>query len=302
MGKSPGRCNPGNSHHRESSFLPPFVFCQALLGPVAGEGLAYKVIFMIDLRHGDCLQLMEDIPDKSVDMILCDPPYGITSRNTWDKVISPPLMMEQYKRIIKPNGAILLFSMLPFSCDLIQANRKCFRYEWVWQKTKAVGFLNANRMPLRGHENILVFYNKLPTYNPQKTRYGKPYKAVSGNKGSKNYGKFRTGFKTGCDDGARFPVDVIKFPKNHAKDGHPTQKPTALLEYLIRTYTNEGETVLDNCMGSGSTGVACINTGRNFIGMEVDDHYFQVAKNRIEAAQREHEGAECYAKLQTADV
>lgn len=221
---------------------------------------------------------MNDIKDKSVDMILCDLPYGTTSRNKWDIVIPMEPLWNHYNRIIKNDGAIVLFSQLPFSCELIQAYRKYFRYEWIWEKPNAVGFLNANKMPLRAHENILVFYKKLPTYNPQKTQ-GKPYKCKSGNRTSSNYGIFNGDYHTENINGMRYPRDVITYAKEQGL--HPTQKPVPLLEYLIHTYTNENETVLDNCMGSGSTGVACVNTNRKFIGMELEEKYFQIAKDRI---------------------
>lgn len=175
---------------------------------------------------------------------------------------------------------------MPFSADLVNANRKHFRYEWIWQKSQGTGFLNANRMPLKIHENILIFYDKLPTYNPQKTE-GKPYNRGLTHKDSSNY-RTLNAFTTESPDGSRYPVDVIKFPQCNCtseKPVHPTQKPVPLLEYLIKTYTNESETVLDNCMGSGSTGVACLNTNRNFIGIELDENYFRIAKERIEKAE-----------------
>lgn len=232
----------------------------------------------VTLLKGDCLILMDNLPDKSIDMILCDLPYGTTSRNKWDVVIHTDKLWEQYKRVIRDGGAIVLFSQQPFACDLIQSNRQWFRYEWIWEKPNAAGFLNANRMPLRAHENILVFYNKLPIYNPQKTE-GKPYRPKSGNTTSTNYGVFSGDYHAENKDGKRYPRDVIKF--NGEKGFHPTQKPVALCEYLIKTYTNEGDLVLDNCCGSGSTGVACMNTNRRFIGMELDEKYLQIAKERL---------------------
>ena len=218
---------------------------------------------------------MDDLPDKSIDMILCDLPYGTTSRNKWDSIIPTDKLWAQYKRIIRDGGAIVLFAQQPFACDLIQSNRKWFRYEWIWEKSCAVGFLNANRMPLRAHENILVFYNKLP----QKTN-GKPYRAKSGNRATTNYGIFDGDYRTVNLDGKRYPRDVIRF--NGETGYHPTQKPVPLCEYLIKTYTNEGELVLDNCMGSGTTGLACVNTNRRFIGMELDKEYLRIAKERLE--------------------
>ena len=234
---------------------------------------------MIDIRQGDCLELMEDIPDESIDMVLCDLPYG-TTRNKWDSVIPLNKLWEQYERIIKDNGAIVLFSQMPFSAELVHSNLKLFKYEWIWQKDNGTGFLNAKKMPLKIHENILVFYKKLPLYNPQMRTGFKPYKCKQG-RHSTNYGAYEQGHITESN-GERYPIDIIEFKKDSGL--HPTQKPVALLEYLIKTYTNEGETVLDNCMGSGSTGVACINTNRNFIGYELDEKYFEIAEKRINEA------------------
>ncbi len=232
---------------------------------------------MIQLLQGDCLELMKDIQDKSIDMILADLPFGTTCCK-WDSVIPFEPLWEQYKRIIKDHGAILLFSQMSFSAKLVMSNISMFRYEWIWKKNKGTGFLNVNRMPLKCHENILVFYKKLPTYNPQKTK-GRPYSCVAGRK-SDLYGKFQEHQIT-HNNGYRYPNDVLEFRKDELGI-HPTAKPVTLLEYLIKTYTNEGETVLDNCMGSGSCGVACRNTNRNFIGMELDKEYFEIAKKRIE--------------------
>lgn len=232
------------------------------------------------LLQGDCIELMKNVPDKSVDLILCDLPYG-TTRNKWDTVIPFDKLWAQYNRIIKDNGAIVLFSQMPFGANLIMSNPKMFRYEWIWEKDNSTGFLNANRMPLKKHENILVFYKHLPTYNPQKTK-GTPYTCKQGSGSSNwNYDETQGGHIT-TNNGDRYPIDIIEF--NRDKSGlHPTQKPVALLEYLIKTYTNEGDTVLDNCMGSGSTGVACKNINREFIGMELDENYFKVACERLGA-------------------
>ena len=234
------------------------------------------------LQQGDCLELMKDIPDKSIDLILCDLPYG-TTKNKWDSVIPFDKLWAQYNRIIKDHGAILLFSQMPFGANLIMSNPKMFRYEWVWEKDNSTGFLNAKKMPLKKHENILVFYKHLPTYNPQMQEGFKPYYNVRFNSQSSNYGNYKD--VVSSSDGTRYPVDMIKF--NRDKGLHPTQKPVALLEYLIKTYTNEGDTVLDNCMGSGSTGVACQNTNREFIGIELDEKYFQIACDRLGVAQNE---------------
>lgn len=229
------------------------------------------------LLQGDCLELMKDIPNKSIDLILCDLPYG-TTQNKWDTVIPFDKLWAQYNRIIKDNGAILLFSQMPFGANLIMSNPKMFRYEWIWEKEYGSGFLNAKKMPLKIHENILVFYKHLPTYNPQMREGFKPYYNARFNPDSSNYGDYKA--TPSSSDGTRYPIDTIKF--NRDRGLHPTQKPVALLEYLIKTYTNEGDTVLDNCMGSGSTGVACKNTNREFIGMELDEKYFEIARNRLE--------------------
>lgn len=234
------------------------------------------------LMQGDCLQRMKEIPDGSVDMVLCDLPYGATC-NRWDTCILFEPLWEQYHRICKKNAAILLFGQPPFSAIEITSNLKEFRYEWIYEKTNATGFLNAKRMPLKAHESILVFYKNSPTFNPQ-FENGEPRIKGGGNRTSENYGKFLYSDKR-IYDGKRYPRDVIKFSNSNRTNGaalHPTQKPVALLEYLIRTYTNDGETVLDNCFGSGSTGVACVNTNRNFIGIELDQSYFDIAKQRIE--------------------
>ena len=230
------------------------------------------------LLQGDCLELMKQVPDKSIDLILCDLPYG-TTQNKWDTVIPFDKLWKQYNRIIKDNGAIVLFSQMPFGANLIMSNPKMFRYEWVWEKDNATGFLNAKKMPLKIHENILVFYKHLPTYNPQMRTGFKPYKTIQG-RHSSNYGDYEQGHITESN-GERYPIDIIKFNKENGL--HPTQKPVALLEYLVKTYTNEGDTVLDNCMGSGSTGVACKNTNREFIGMELDENYFKIACDRLGA-------------------
>jgi site-specific DNA-methyltransferase (adenine-specific) len=237
----------------------------------------------VKLWQGDCLELMKNIPDGSVDLVLTDPPYG-TTQNKWDSIVPFDDMWRELHRITKPNSAIVLFSQMPFGAELIHSNIREFRYEWVWHKTMPTGFLNANRTPLRTHENILVFYRKLPTYNPQKWQ-GKPYNAKSGVTKTNNYGAYRTEHHTDCSDGKRYPVDVVKFNNGNNKERkHPTQKPVDLLEYLIRTYTNEGESVLDFTMGSGSTGVACVNTNRHFIGIELDKGYFDIAQQRINEA------------------
>lgn len=238
---------------------------------------------MIDLKQGDCLELMKDIPNKSIDLILCDLPYGTTDCK-WDSIIPFDELWKQYNRIIKDNSAILLFSQMPFGANLIMSNIKMFRYEWIWEKPNtSAGFLNAKKMPLRKHENILVFYKHLPTYNPQGI-----VPVENGTERTLNYnlpnvyGKEKLVIP--APKYTNYPGDVIicNIDKHCSKRIHPTQKPVDLLEYLIKTYTNEGDVVLDNCMGSGSTGVACINTNRDFIGYELDEKYFNIAKERIE--------------------
>ncbi len=234
----------------------------------------------MQLLQGDCLELMKDIPDKSIDMILCDLPYG-TTRNKWDKVIPFEFLWNSYKRIAKDNAAIVLFANGLFTSNLIQSNLKMWRYNLIWDKQRGCDYLNANVKPLKCHEDICVFYKKRPVYNKQYW-YSKPYIRGFTEGQSSNYGK-RGGVWVESVDGKRNPLSIISFAKDR-ECYHPTQKPVPLLEYLIKTYTNEGETVLDNCMGSGSTGVACVNTDRNFIGIELDETYFGIAKDRIENA------------------
>ena len=238
---------------------------------------------MIDLRQGDCLEIMKDIPDGAIDLILCDLPYGTTACK-WDNIIPFEPLWAQYNRIIKDNGAIVLFGSEPFSTKLRYSNLKMFRYDWIWRKPQGTNFLNAKVHPLKNHETISVFSKKRAVYNPQMTM-GKPYKAKTGGS-SEIYGKSilsRTDNK-----GTRYPLSVQEFNAvGSNKRLHPTQKPVELLEYLIKTYTNEGETVLDNCMGSGSTGVACVNTNRNFIGIELEEKYFNIAKERIGETKRQ---------------
>ena len=242
----------------------------------------------IKLMQGDCLELLKDIPDGSVDMVLADLPYGTTACK-WDTCIPFEPLWEQYKRLIKPNGAIVLFGSEPFSSQLRLSNLEWFKYDWIWRHGRCANFAQAPYMALKEHEIISVFSsggccktakNRMP-YNPQgvKDCYIKQHgKGHSDLRPSKTVQPDFVQLKTG------YPKSVLDFSKEQAKH-HPTQKPVALLEYLIRTYTNEGETVLDNVMGSGSTGVACVNTGRNFIGMELDPGYFEVAKRRIAEAQ-----------------
>ena len=232
------------------------------------------------LYQGDCLEVMKGIPDKSIDMILCDLPYG-TTQNKWDSVIPFDELWREYKRIIKDNGAIVLTSQGIFTAKLILSNEKWFKYKLVWEKSKATNFLNAKKQPLRKHEDICIFYNKQPIYNPQ-MREGKPYdKGVRKDQLTGSYGDFNPVHVK--SEGKRYPTDVVYFKtaESEGKVYHSTQKPVGLLEYLIKTYTNENEVVLDCCMGSGSTGVAALNTNRRFIGIELDENYFNIAVERL---------------------
>ena len=248
---------------------------------------------MIDLRKGDCLELMKDIPTGSIDAIITDPPYGTTACK-WDSVIDFELMWEQLNRIIKPNGAIVLFGSEPFSSLLRVSNIKFYKYDWKYRKQQGTGFLNAKKQPLRDSEDICVFYKKQPTYNPQMRFTGITRKGIVKAK-EKNiedyvYRKGIIGKTEYKDNGYKYPLTILEnlydknrfdSSKSERKNRHPTQKPVALMEYLIKTYTNENETVLDFTMGSGSTGVAAKNLNRNFIGIEQDENYFNIAKERI---------------------
>lgn len=232
---------------------------------------------MVRLLKGDCLELMKGISSHSVDMILCDLPYG-TTKNRWDTIIPFEQLWKNYERIIKENGAIVLFCDGMFTANLIQSNARMWRYNLVWDKQRGCDFLNANVKPLKSHEDIAVFYRKKPTYNKQ-FWFSAPYALTKNGSLSKNYGDRKPALSESVD-GRRNPLTILSFARDSERQ-HQTQKPVALLEYLVKTYTNPGETVLDNCMGSGSTGVACVNTGRNFIGMELDDVYYQIASERI---------------------
>lgn len=233
----------------------------------------------------DCLEGMMMLPDQSVDMILCDLPYGKT-QNANDIPIPFEPLWKEYERIIKKNGAILLFGQGSFYIDLVNSNRKIFRYDLVWNKVLTTGFLNAKRMPLRQHEQIAVFYKQLPTYHPQFSQ-GKPlhsrglsYKRKEPK--NQNYGTFGVTDDIRAGSTEKYPTSILEFVKPHpSKAKHRTEKPAALFEYLIQTYTNEGETVLDNCIGSGTTAIACINTNRKYIGFEISKEYCEIANRRI---------------------
>lgn len=244
----------------------------------------------IQLYYNDFFKVSPSIPDKSINLVLCDLPYGTTDCS-WDKVLPFKELWEQYNRLIVKNGAVILTASQPFTTALINSNPKNFRYELIWYKTKASGFLNANKMPNKSHENILIFYKELPTYNPQKYEIDSKFlrKGKSSKKNSSNLFRIR-GPKSVTyqylDTGLRHPDSVLCFPSESGKGIHPTQKPTALMNFLIRSYSNEGDTILDNCMGSGTTGVACVQTNRNFIGIEKEFEFFELAQRRIETAQK----------------
>lgn len=235
------------------------------------------------VTQGDCLEVMTRIPDKTVDMILCDLPYG-TTQNKWDSVIDLELLWEQYKRIIKDNGAIALTSAEPFTSQLIQSNIKMFKYKWTWDKANPTGFLNAKRQPLRVTEDILVFYKKQCTYNPQMEVRGKPRKKGGYIKpdGSDNYGSYEDSVSYNNE---YYPTNLLSISNANRKEKvHPTQKPVELFEYLIKTYSDESEVILDNCIGSGTTAIAAINMNRQFIGIERESAYVATANERINDA------------------
>lgn len=242
------------------------------------------------IYHGDCLELMKEIPDKFVDCIICDLPYGTTTCK-WDIVLPFDKLWEHYNRIIKDNGAIVLFGQEPFSSLLRVSNIKNYKYDWIWKKERLTNVFQVKRRPGKVVENISVFYKKQPTYNPQKTKYDGPLRS---NKIGDNAGFSIT--QTGGvgpkpieyhDDGTRYPLQIIEFNRDsmYEKKYHPTQKPIELLEYLIKTYTNEGDLILDNCIGSGTTAVAAIKEKRNFIGMELNKEFYDIACERIKQEQ-----------------
>ena len=236
---------------------------------------------MYRLYNGDCLEIMDRLIEEGVkvDCVITDLPYGITARNKWDNIIPLNIMWEKLNNLVKENGTVALFCSQPFTTKLINSNLNSFKYEWIWEKNNSTGFMNANKIPLRKHENIAIFYKKQCTYNPQglipynkinkRGKVGLNYNDVNSNKYIQKY--------------TNYPTQILKFSYDKERL-HPTQKPVALLEYLTKTYTNENETVLDFTMGSGSTGVACMNTNRKFIGIELDNNYFDIASKRIEEA------------------
>lgn len=235
------------------------------------------------IYNEDCLIGMKIIPDASIDCIICDLPYGVLNKNnrlaSWDKIIPLNILWKEYERIIKQNGAIILFSQGIFTAKLMLSNEKLYRYDMVWKKGLCTsGFLNARRMPLRNHESILVFYKKLPVYNPQMTLEETLHERSKPRNKNSCYGYFKD--VTTSKSNERYPLSVVDIAREYLVK-HPTQKPVRLIEYLIKTYTNEGELVLDNCIGSGTTAVACINTNRDFIGFELDKKFFDISIERI---------------------
>jgi len=248
--------------------------------------VVYTASMAAQILIGDCLKILPELSDGSVDMVMVDPPYG-TTQCAWDSVIPLEAMWDQLRRIVKPEGAMVFTASQPFTTVLIASNMEMFRYEWIWEKNKASGHLNAKKMPMKNHENVLVFYRKPPVYNPQKTDGHEPMNYAVRKTTTEVYGAQRA---TVSDAGTtlRYPKTVLSIPVVNNDSGgrhHPTQKPVALMEYLIRTYTNEGETVLDFAMGSGTTGVACVNSQRNFIGIEKDAAYAVIAQKRIDVAE-----------------
>jgi site-specific DNA-methyltransferase (adenine-specific) len=236
------------------------------------------------LFHGDCLKHLHYLEDGCVDLVICDLPFGTTNCK-WDSVIDLDELWAQYAWVTKYNAAILLFAQVPFNIVLGNSNLNQLRYEWIWEKTTPTGHLNAKKMPMKAHENIMVFYDSLPTYNPQMTTGHKPVNSYTKHSDDGEiYGKTQAGISGGGST-ERYPRDVLTFSTDKQKQAlHPTQKPVKLIEYLIYTYSNEGDVVLDNTMGSGTTGVAAANTGRRFIGMEQDDDYFKISEERIQSA------------------
>lgn len=239
---------------------------------------------MIDLRHGDCFEAMKDIPDNSVDCIVTDPPYGNTNC-AFDCIVDEKTMLAEFQRIIKPNRAVCVFCQIRMAARLLNIAPKFFRYEWIWEKNRAVGFLDANKKPLRCHEMVLIFGNGIPEYYPQYT-FGKLYTRNRPPKRmADQYGRER-GQITRNNTGKRYPKDVLHYNNlnQHRDNGHPTQKPVDLIEYLIRTYSVKGDCILDPFAGSGTTAVACVNSDRDFLGWELDETYFERAQKRIEGA------------------
>lgn len=236
----------------------------------------------INLIKGDCLEKMRDVPDKSIDMILCDLPYEVSAEK-WDTKIDLTLLWEQYKRIIKDNGVIVLTATNPFASELVMSNKEWFKYEWIWDKEQGTNQFLKDYQPLRKHEQILVFYKNKPAYNPIMVKSWRREIKIRQETNDKITG-VESKEKTSYDSkGYKYPTTILPINRPHWREGryHSCQKPTLLMQYLIETYTNKGDLVLDNCMGSATTGIACLNIGRNFIGIELDYTYFETCKNRI---------------------
>jgi len=231
----------------------------------------------------ECIEEMKKIKKESIDMILCDLPYG-TTQCSWDSIIPFKDLWEQYERIIKLNGAIVLTASQPFTSNLVMSNPKLFRYSLVWEKSKSTGYLNSKKMPMRAHEDILVFYKKLPTYNPQMVQ-GTPYDKGTAHRPTQVYRKQKGEIHVKNEDGLRFPrsVQYFKTAESEGKVYHPTQKPIAMFEWLIKTYSNENDIILDNCIGAGTTAIAAIRTNRKYIGIEINEEYYKISLERIES-------------------
>jgi len=239
-------------------------------------------MFESKILCGDCIEVMSKLENKSIDMILCDLPYG-TTQCKWDIIIPFDDLWKQYERIIKDNGAIVLTATQPFTSQLVMSNLKLFKYSLIWEKSKSTGYLNSKKMPMRSHEDILVFYKKPPTYNPQMTE-GKPYDKGTAHRPTEVYSEQKKEIHVKNETGLRYPksIQYFKTAESEGKVYHPTQKPVKLFEWLIKTYSNEGEIILDNCLGSGTTAISCINTNRRYVGIEKDENYFNIAKERLE--------------------
>jgi site-specific DNA-methyltransferase (adenine-specific) len=231
---------------------------------------------------GDCIDEMKKLENKSIDLILCDLPYG-TTQCSWDTIIPFKDLWEQYERLIKINGAIVLTASQPFTSNLIMSNTKLFKYSLVWEKSKSTGYLNSKKMPMRAHEDILVFYKKLPTYNPQMVQ-GTPYDKGKANRPTEVYREQKGEIHVKNENGLRYPrsVQYFKTAESEGKVIHPTQKPISLFEWLIKTYSNENDIVLDNCLGSGTTAIAALRTNRRYIGIEINEEYYNLSLERIE--------------------
>lgn len=255
------------------------------------------------IYQGDCLELMKQIEDKSIDLILCDLPYGVT-QNKADKVIDLQKLWEQYKRIIKDNGIIILTAQQPFTTDLINSNRRMFKYDLIWDKGLTTGFLNAKRMPLRKHEHVLFFYNKLGIYNPQ-FEIGQPLHSKGINYKNKaiknqNYGKFINTDDLRKGNTEKYPTSIIRINKKHPSiQEHPTEKPIELAKWIIKTYSKEKDLVLDNCIGTGWTAIACNILNRNFIGMDLNKDYISIANERLSKLNNGNEGIPPNPKVQS---